>query len=393
MDFELGEEDVLLRDTVRELCDQRVRPHAAGFDGARALPGELLRELGAMGLLAMERPEDEGGAGLGAVAATALVEELAAADGALALLLGTHNWQGLGHAAAGLREPERAAELPAMASGERLVAWALPEAGRAICASAHAGGRGGSDAARAAALSIAARRDGDAWVLEGEVRHVLGAAVAGRLVIFARTDAGPTAWLVDADASGVHIGEPVRTLGARAAGTAHVRLSSVRVPDARRLGEPGAALADAWPRLERAQLGLAAVACGILRGALQVASAYAQERKQFGQPLAAFQAIQWKLADMATTLDAAWLLTLAAAWRCDAGRPHADLAARARLAATTAALRGTSEALQIHGGYGYTREFPIERALRDARACEAAEGGAALSRLVLAHALTDRLAG
>lgn len=382
MDFELGEEDVLLRDTVRELCDQRVRPYAGAFDEARVLPSELLGELGAMGLCAMERPEDEGGAGLGAVAASALIEELAAADGALALLVGAHNWQGLPHAAAGLQEAARAAELPAMAAGERLVAWGLPDDARAAVAA------GSHDLA----LPVTARREGDAWVLDGEVRHVLGAAVAGRIVIFAGTDAGPTAWLVDAEAAGVST-SPVRTLGARAAGTAHVRLAAVRVPDSRRLGEPGAALVDAWPRLARTQLGLAAVACGVLRGALAVSVAYAQERRQFGQPIASFQAIQWKLADMATTLDAAWLLTLRAAWLHDAGKPDAAASARARVAATAAALRGTSEALQIHGGYGYTREFPVERALRDARACDASEGGSALPRLVLARALSERLAG
>jgi alkylation response protein AidB-like acyl-CoA dehydrogenase len=390
MDFELGEEDVLLRDTVRELCDQRVRPYAGAFDEARALPAELLAELGAMGLLAMERPEDEGGAGLSAVAASALIEELAAADGALALLVGTHNWQGLEHAATGLREPERGVELPAMASGQRLVAWALPDGVQV------AGEGTGTNGSHEPPLRVTARRDGEAWLLDGEVRHVLGAAVAGRIVIFARTDAGPTAWLVDVDAEGVHTSERVRTLGARAAGTAHVRLESVRVSDARRLGEPGAALADAWPRRVRTQLGLAAVACGILRGAFQVAAAYAQERRQFGQPIASFQAIQWKLADMATTLDAAWLLTQRAAWLHDTGQPPTEVAkaaARARLLAGTAAVRGTSEALQIHGGYGYTREFPVERALRDARACEASEGGGALPRLWLARALAERLAG
>jgi len=387
MDFELGEEDVLLRDTVRELCDQRVRPRAGGFDEARVLPGELWAELGAMGLCAMERPEDEGGAGLSAVAATALIEELAAADGALALLVGVHNWQGLPHAAAGLCEPERGLELPAMAAGERLVAWALPEGAWLESV--------GADAAKGVRLPVSARREGEAWVLDGEVRHVIGAAVAGRLVIFAQAQAGPTAWLVDADAEGMST-MPVRTLGARAAGTAHVRLAAVCVPEARRLGEPGAAFADAWPRLVRTELGLGAVACGILRGALQAAAAYAQERRQFGQAIASFQAIQWKIADMATTLDAAWLLTQRAAWLCDAGRPHAEMAeaaARARILATTAAVRGTSEALQIHGGYGYTREFPVERALRDARACEVVQGGGALPRLWLARALAERLSG
>jgi alkylation response protein AidB-like acyl-CoA dehydrogenase len=396
MDFELGEEDLLLRDTVRQLCDQRVRPHAGAFDEARALPRALLTELGSMGLLAMERPEDEGGAGLSAVAASALIGELAAADGALALLVGVHNWQGLAHVAASLGEPERAVELPALVSGERLVAWALPEGARGlVMAQAEAGGAepGLEGSVGAGALSVVARREGEAWVLDGEVRHVLGAAVAERVVVFGQTDAGPTAWFVDADAEGVSVSDPVRTLGARAAGTAHVRLAGARVPDSRRLGEPGRAFEQAQARLHRTHLGMAAVACGLATGVLQVAAAYAMERRQFGQPIASFQAIQWKLADMSVALDAAWLLTSRAAWLHDAGRPYGEAAARARILATTTAVRSTSEALQIHGGYGYTREYPVERALRDARTCDATEGGNAVARIVLARALVDRLAG
>jgi alkylation response protein AidB-like acyl-CoA dehydrogenase len=391
MDFELGEEDLLLRDTVRELCEQRVRPHAGAFDEARALPAALLAELGAMGLLAMERPEDEGGAGLSAVAASAVTGELAAADGALALLVGVHNWQGLAHVAAALAEPERAVELPGLVSGERLVAWALPERVRGGVAAYAKGQR--AAAAAGPALHVQARREGEVWVLEGEVRHVLGAAVAGRVVVFGQAEAGPTAWLVDADAEGVHVSDPVRTLGARAAATAHIRLVGVRVPDARRLGEPGQAWADAEPRLHRTHLGVAAVACGLARGVLEAAAAYAMERQQFGQPIASFQAIQWKLADMSVALDAAWLLTARAAWLHDTGRPFAEAAARARILATTTAVRSTSEALQIHGGYGYTREFPVERALRDARTCEAIGGGGRVARIVLARAVAERLAG
>ncbi len=312
------------------------------------------------------------------MAATALCEELASADGALAQVIATHNHLGLAHVAAAASESVRESELPALVGGERVVAWALPE---------HARAGGASD------LGVTARRDADHWILEGRVSHVLGASLAGRLVVFADSDAGPGAWMLDASADGVGI-EPARTLGARAAGTGHVALQSVRVPDAQRLGEPGAALDDARGLLIRYDIACAAVACGLARGALQVSADYAQEREQFGRPIAKFQAIQWKLADMGTTLDAAWLLAMQAAWRRDAGRPEAEVAqaaARARAFAGPMATRACSEALQIHGGYGYTREYPVERALRDARQHEG-RGGSAM-RLRLADAIAQRFAG
>ncbi|MEX1364491.1 MAG: acyl-CoA dehydrogenase family protein, partial [Nannocystaceae bacterium] len=222
------------------------------------------------------------------------------------------------------------------------------------------------------------------------------AAIAQRIVVLATTAAGGdevVALLVDADAPGLEVGDPVRTLGMRAAGTAHVHLEAVRVPESRRLGAAGAAWGDAMALLDRSRIGMAAVACGIGRGALEVSTAYALEREQFGRPIAKFQAIQWKLADMATTLEAAWLLTLQAAWRRDRGLPFAAAASRAKLMAATVASRACSEALQIHGGYGYTREYPIERAMRDARLCEIGEGTSEIQRLLISRAIADRFAG
>lgn len=381
MDFALGEEERLLRETVRGLGQQTIGPHAGAWDEVRALPEALLGELGALGLLGLEVAEDEGGAGLGAVAASVLCEELAAVDGGLAQLVVAHNHLGLAHVSQGLQGPVRASELAALVGGERLVAWALPEhvwmpeheGALGVTARPHKNGGNGPGA--------------DAWVLDGSVAHVLGAGVAGRLVIVADSDDGPTAWLCDPKAQGV-TRESVRTLGARAAGTAHVRLEGVVVPSTHRLAEPGSARRDVAALRPRAHLGMAAVACGLARGALTTATAYAQEREQFGKPIARYQAIQWKLADMGTTLDAAWLLTMQAAWRCDTGRPYATAAARARLYAATVATRACSEALQIHGGYGYTREYPVERALRDARHGQGRHGIAL--RHVLAQAIAER---
>ncbi|MCH9688952.1 MAG: acyl-CoA dehydrogenase family protein, partial [Deltaproteobacteria bacterium] len=206
MDFTLGEEDQLLRDTVREWCDQKVRPHAAAWDEARALPAGLLEELGQMGLLAMEQPESEGGAGLSTVAATALIEELGAADGSLALVVSAHNCLGLAHAAAGLEPNERARLRPAMVEGQQLVTLARSSDADGTAGASHAATR--------------ARREGDGWVLDGTETYVPLAAIAQQMVVLATTDPAPTdadtsvvAFLVDASTQGVEVGEPVRTLG------------------------------------------------------------------------------------------------------------------------------------------------------------------------------------
>ena len=323
-------------------------------------------------------PEDEGGTALSTVAAAALVGELAAADGALALRVCRHNMLGLAHVMLGLPQAEREAELPAMAEGRVEVAWALSEQGSTT---------------DPGSIRTRATRDGDDWILEGTKHHVVGGATAERVVVIATTGEDIVALLVDADAKGVTRGEPVRTMGMRAAATAHLSFDGVRVPASRMLGEPGKAWDDVLGLLDRSRIGMAAIACGIGRGALQVSTAYAKEREQFGKPIASFQAIQWKLADMATTLEAAWLLTMRAAWLRDGGQEFATAASRAKIAATTAATRSCSEALQVHGGYGYTREFPVEKALRDARWCENSGGTNEVSRTVVSQAIVARYAG
>lgn len=377
MDFSLSEEDELLRKTVREFCDAQVRPNAEAWDGARALPSGLLGELGEMGLLAMELSEDLGGAELSTVAATALVGELASADGALASLVSDHNTMGLACAAKCLQGPARDEEVSAMAGGAHLVATVVGE-------------RSG----------VRARPSGDGWELTGEARHVLGAADASRLVVFANGGDADAAFdpgavvalLVDANATGVAVGERVRTLGMRAAGTAHVQFDGVQVSAERRLADPGQAWSEGQALLDRKRIDMAAIACGIGRGALAVAVAYANERQQFGRPIAKFQAIQWKLADMATNLESAWLMTLHAAWLRDRGQPFAAAAGRAKLKAAVSAKLACTEALQIHGGYGYTREFPVERALRDARCCELAGETNEHQRSVVSQSVLGRFA-
>lgn len=384
MDWSLGEEDELLRDTVRGFCDSRIRANARSWDAERALPDALWDELGGMGLLAMELGEEQGGAGLSTVAAATLLAELAAADGSLAAVVAAHNGGLSTLRRAGFHEA--AIELSLLAEGQHRLAVAAYERG-----------------ARTSSLRVGtrARPTDGGYVVRGTKHDVVGAVGAGRLLVVATTAADGievsepdqiVLVLVDADADGVEIGPRLRTLGMRAAGTAHVTLHDVVVPAARvRQGDMATVVAAAQAR---AAIDTAAIACGILRGALAVSRTYAMEREQFGRPIGKFQAIGWKLADMDTTQDAAWLLTMRAAWQCDQGQgkgqQFAEAAYRARLRATTAATVGCSDALQIHGGYGYTEEFVVERALRDARVCALGPDGQEQSRERISTAIAER---
>jgi hypothetical protein len=375
--FELGEDDALFVDSVRQLGRDRIGPAAAAWDEAGRVDADALGELAQLGLLGLEIPEAEGGAGLSTVASTAIVEELAAHSGSLALVVAAHNFLTVAHVLRWGTEAQRSHWLPKLAAAPG--AWALSERGS------------GSDAA---AARTHARRQGDGWVLSGAKSYITAGRHAGAWVVFATTepgdrDAGLTAFLVDGDATGLSA-QPVRSLGMRGCGLAHVTLSEVAVGDDQRLGAAGSAFADAQALLDRSRIGIAALACGLVSAALSAASTYACQRHQFGRPIAAFQAIQWKLADMATGLDAARAMTMRAAWLRDAGRPFAAEASRAKVYASDLASRACSEALQVHGGYGYTREFPVERLLRDAKATQIAEGTNQIQRVLVARAIADR---
>ena len=383
MDFDLSEDDALFVDSVRQLARERVAEAAAAWDEAGRVPDDVLGELGELGLLGMEVPEAAGGAGLSTVATTAIIDTLAQASGSLALLVSAHNFLSVAHLLAVGTEAQKQRLLGPMTAGPAVTAWALSEAGS------------GSDAGAAATV---ATRKGDDWVLDGTKAYITAGQHAGSLVVFATTDpsdrtAGLTAFIVDADADGVSVVERVRPLGVRAAAIAHLSLAGVTVGDDRRLGEVGGAMADAKALLDRSRIGVAAMACGIVAAALDAARDYALQREQFGRAIASFQAIQWKLADMATGLEAARALTMHAAWLRDAGRPFALAASRAKLFAAELASRACSEALQIHGGYGYTREFPVERYLRDAKATQVAEGTSQIQRVLISRAIASRFAG
>lgn len=382
MDFELGEDITLLRENVRELCARDIVVRAGQWDAAGHLPPSVLRELGQMGLLGLRVPEEQGGAGLSMVAATALIEELAAADGAVALTVAVHNFLCLAHVSGRGNESLRRELVPRMATGQALGAWALAEPDV------------GSDAA---GTRTVARHEGDTWTLEGRKSLVVQGGTADVIVVVASTDPelreeALTSFVVDKGTEGLHVGESIPTLGMRASATVDLAFERIRVPEDRCLARPGQAHRDLVELLDESRIATAAIACGLGRAAIDAARAYAREREQFGQPIASFQAIQWKLADMATRIDAARLLVQRAAWLRDQGQPTRDAAARAKLFAASRAVAACSEALQIHGGYGYTREFPVERFLRDARYCPIADGTDEIQRIVLSESIARRFA-
>lgn len=382
MNFELSEDDALLVDNVRQFCRQVVLPDAGAWDEAEAIPESVFNQLGELGLLGLEVPDAHGGVELSTVAAAAVIQELAAASGALALGVGSHNSLATGHIQHFGSSEQRERWLPALAAGQHLGAWALTEP------------NAGTDVG---AIKTTARRDGDGWVIDGTKTYVTHGGIAGLHVVIASTDPGAgtrglTAFVVETGTPGLETGQRIQTLGMRASNTTAVRLSGVAVDDSQRIGEPGTAFKAALSLLDRGRINVAAVSCGLLRAAMEAGRDYSSERKQFNRPISAFQAIQWKLANMATDLDAGWLLTLKAAALRDAGRSFGAEAARAKVYASEAATRGASEALQIHGGYGYTREFAAERYLRDSKGCQIAEGMGDALRVVISRGIVRQFA-
>ncbi|MEM6995899.1 MAG: acyl-CoA dehydrogenase family protein [Myxococcota bacterium] len=347
MRFSLTEDDEMIVASIGELCAKSVAPHASQWDDDGALPPAILTEVAGLGLAGMSASEAVGGVALSAVGRAAALQALASGDAALALLLAAHDGLAAAHVARGGTAAQREAHLAAWAAGERFAAWAEP----------------------AETLQIDA--DGDVVRLAGHTGPTVAAGIAGHWLVHAPADGGVRSVLVPADTAGASA-TPVDRLGARAAATAVLHFDGVQLPAASLVGAVDDGLVDAL-RAEH-WVDLAAIATGVGRAALQAATAYAREREQFGQPIANFQAIQWMLANAATELDAAALLTGKAAWHIAGGGLDVAAAARAKTHATEAAQRAASDALQIHGGYGYTREFPVERHLRAAKTLAVAGG-------------------
>jgi alkylation response protein AidB-like acyl-CoA dehydrogenase len=373
MDLRYRDDQLAVRDAVRDFVRDRIVPRAAEWSEAGEFPMPLLPELASVGLTGLTIPVEHGGSGVDALTAALVAEELGAGDGSVALTLAAHNALCIGHLLAAASPGQKARWLPPLARGEHLGAWALTEPSS------------GSDAV---AAKTTARRDGDRWVLNGQKQFITNGSIAGFTVIIAATgDRRLTAFGVSADNPGLTAGKREKKMGLWASDTAQLVLQDCRVSDADRIGEIGAAFGDVRAVLDRGRIGIGALAVGLGRAALETATAYAKERKQFGKPLAEFQMIQWKLAQARTELDAGRLLVHRAASIADAGRPFTRAASMAKLYATEAVSRAANACLQVLGGYGYLREYPVERIVRDARLMEIGEGTSEIQRIVIARDL------
>lgn len=366
-----------IRELVREFASREMAPHVAGWDAASVFPAEVMATLGEMGLLGVLVPEEQGGAGLSYGHYVAVIEELASVEPGIALSVAAHNSLCTNHILLFGDDGQRRRWIPGLATGSLLGAWALTEPGA------------GSDAG--GTRTSAERRDGG-WVLSGSKNFITNASVGGVAVVMARTAPGTghdgiSAFVVPLDAPGVAVGKREDKLGMRTSDTASLIFEECRLgPDAL-LGGEGEGFRQAMQVLDGGRISIAALSLGIARGAFEAAREYALQREQFGRAIASFQAIQFKLADMATSIHAARLLVDQAASDKDRGTKTTLVSSQAKLFASEAAVRVCEEAIQILGGYGYTRDYPVEKLWRDSKLCTIGEGTSEIQRLIIAREL------
>lgn len=373
MKFAYRDDQLLVRDTIRAFVRSRIVPNADRWNEAGKFPMELLPELAALGLTGLAVPQEYGGAGLDAVTIAMLMEEFGAGDGSIGLTIAAHNSLCIGHLLIAASDEQKKRWLPPLARGEYLGCWALTEPAS------------GSDALNAQSRG---RRDGDGYVIDGTKQFITNASVAGFAVVMAGAgERKLTAFGVMRGTPGFAAGKPEEKMGLHASDTAPLLLQGCRVPERDRIGRDGEAFDDVKKVLDRGRIGIGALAIGLGRASLEVAIRYAKERTQFGRAITEFQMIQWKLARARTELDAARLLVHRAAALADAGRPFTDAASKAKLFASQAGTRAADASLQVLGGYGYLRDFPVERHLRDVRLMEIGEGTSEVQRIVIARDL------
>jgi butyryl-CoA dehydrogenase len=378
----LTEEQTMLRDTVREFAKKEIEPIAAEIDRTMAFPADNLKKMGELGFLGIGFQPEHGGSGMDTLSFSLMIEEVAKACGSTVLSVAAHCSLCCGPIAAFGTESQKQKHLPDLLAGKKFGSFCLTEP------------HSGSDAA---AMTTTATRKGDHYVLNGSKMYVTNGGYAGTYVVFAKTnpDAGAkgiSAFIVERDWPGLVVGKKENKLGLRASDTRQISFDNCRVPAANLLGKENEGFKIALKTLDGGRIGIGAMAVGLAQAALEKSSAYAKERKAFGQAIAEFQAIRWYIADMATGIHAARLMVHHAARLKDDGKPYLKEAAMAKLFASEMAMRACNKAIQIYGGYGYIMDYPVERYWRDAKLTEIGEGTSEVQRLVISREVLKEIA-
>ncbi len=377
MEFEYTPEQVHLRKSVREFAEAEIAPHVMEWDEAQTFPLEVVKKAGQLGLLGAIFPEDLGGSGLGYIDYAIIIEELARVDPSVALIVAAHNSLCTNHIFLAGDEQQRRKYIPKLASGEWIGCWSLTEP------------EAGSDAGGTRSKAVLDRGE---WVLNGGKTFTTNAQYAQVCVAMAVTDRaaahhGISAFILETGIAGFRVGKKENKLGMRASATGEVLFEDCRLPQSQLLGKPGEGFVDSLRILDGGRISIAALSVGLAQGAYEAALRYAKHRKQFGRSISEFQAIQHKLADMATSIEAARLLTFQAGWLKDQGRRVTRESSMAKLFASEAAVRVADEAVQIHGGYGFIKDYPVEKFYRDVKLCTIGEGTSEIQRMVIARQL------
>ncbi len=377
LDFTMSDSQKAVQQLARDFAENEMRPVVMKYDESQEFPFEITDRLGKLGFMGIIWPEELGGAGLSDLEAIVIIEEIAKVDPSVALTVASHNSLCTGHIMAFANDEQKKRFVPDLASGRKLGAWGLTEPGS------------GSDSG---GMRTLATRDGKDWVISGSKTFITQGSVGSTYVIMAMTDASKgknsiSAFILEKGMKGFTIGKKENKLGLRSSDTATLLFDNVRVPGENLIGEAGDGFKQALAVLDGGRVGIAALSVGIAQGALDASIKYAKERKQFGKAIGEFQAIQWKIADMATEINASRLLTQKAAWMKSKGMNINLSAAQAKYFASEAAVRATNEGLQIHGGYGYIKEFPIEKLYRDVKLMTIGEGTSEVQKMVIARNL------
>ncbi len=374
---ELTEDQLIIKNTVREFAENNIRPRVMEFDESQEFPMEIMHQLGKLGFLGILVPEEFGGAGLGYVEFAIVVEELAKVDPSIALSVAAHNGLGTNHICRFANDTLKKKYLPDLTSGKKIAAWGLTES------------VSGSDAG---SLRTTAEKKEDHYILNGSKTFTTHGTVGETLVIMAITDKakgkkGISAFILEKGMDGLIVGKKENKLGMRASDTTQLTFENCKVPAENLIGEEGEGFIQAMKILEGGRISIAALSVGLAQGALDASVKYSNERKQFGKNLSEFQAIQFKLADMSMNAEAARLLTLRAAYMKDKGQPNTREAAMAKLFASEIAEKAASEAVQIFGGYGFIKDYPVEKFYRDVKLLTIGEGTSEIQRIVIARDL------